>query len=337
MNKCDNDKYIKDSTINQKNMEETKIPKRLLIIGNGFDLDLGRNTRYSDFAKSEFWPKNLKSQLYRYLSQKSQIEKWFDLEGELANYVQKMENTVSSYRALIPATAQEDAQDFKIIVASMISYLQSVQRKNVKTDTLAAKVFSLACENSTFSKIYSFNYTDLNIVARQFLLPEMSNIEYVHGCLADNSAILGINDQVDTVDGAYDFMRKSFNQHYSSHPVGFDLRDADEVVFYGHSLGDNDYHYFQSFFKHQCEENLEKSEQRMITIFTYNEASRMEIMRTLHKMNNGRTSMLFQNNELNIFCTHDEEHKMSDTFLNWYQNRKNEILQIQTKEFFTDI
>lgn len=58
MNKCDNDKYIKDSTINQKNIEETKIPKRLLIIGNGFDLDLGRNTRYSDFAKSEFCPKN---------------------------------------------------------------------------------------------------------------------------------------------------------------------------------------------------------------------------------------------------------------------------------------
>lgn len=112
-----------------KDMEKNKIPKRLLIIGNGFDLDLGRNTRYSDFAKSDFWPKNLKSQLYRYLSQKSQIEKWFDLEGELANYVQKMGNTVSSYRALIPATAQEDAQDFKIIVASMISYLQAVQRK----------------------------------------------------------------------------------------------------------------------------------------------------------------------------------------------------------------
>jgi len=35
-------------------MEEKRIPKRLLIIGNGFDLDLGRATRYSDFAKSEF-------------------------------------------------------------------------------------------------------------------------------------------------------------------------------------------------------------------------------------------------------------------------------------------
>lgn len=58
----------------------------------------------------------------------------------------------------------------------------------------------------------------------------MSNIEYM--CmfvrlLSYNSAILGINDQVDTVDGAYDFMRKSFNLHYSIHPVGSDLRDAD--------------------------------------------------------------------------------------------------------------
>lgn len=181
------------------------------------------------------------------------------------------------------------------------------------------------------------NYTDLNRVARQFELPEMSNIEYVHGCLSDCSAILGINDEVDTVDGAYDFMRKSFNPHYSSHPVGYDLRDADEVVFFGHSLGDNDYHYFQSFFKHQCEENLEPSEKRTITIFTYNETSRMEIMRTLHKMNHGRTSMLFQNNQLNIFCTYDEEFEMSDAFRDWYQYRVSEIKRVQTKEFFEDI
>ena len=318
-------------------MENNIIPKRLLIIGNGFDLDLGRNTKYSDFAKSDYWPKNLKSQLYSYLNQKSQIEKWFDLEGELANYVQKAAKIIPAFRKCIPVTAIEDAQDFRIIVASMISYLQSVQSKNVNPDTLAAKVFSLACKNSSFSKIYSFNYTDLNRVARQLQLPEMSNIEYVHGCVADNSAILGINDQVDTIDGAYDFMRKSFNPHYSSHPVGFDLRDANEVIFFCHSLGDNDYHYFQSFFKHQCEENLEISEQRMITIFTYDEASRMEIMHTLHKMNNGLTSMLFQNNKLNIFCTYDEEHKMSETFRNWYQYRVSEIQQIQTKEFFTDI
>lgn len=89
----------------------------------------------------------------------------------------------------------------------------------------------------------------------------------MHGrLLSYNSAILGINDEVETVDGVYDFMRKSFNPHYSSHSVGFDLRDADEVVFFGHSLDDNDYHYFQSFFKHQCEENLEKSERLLSSL-----------------------------------------------------------------------
>jgi hypothetical protein len=28
----------------------------LLIIGNGFDIDLGLETRYSDFIKSEYYP-----------------------------------------------------------------------------------------------------------------------------------------------------------------------------------------------------------------------------------------------------------------------------------------
>lgn len=218
-------------------MEEKRIPKRLLIIGNGFDLDLGRATRYSDFAKSEFWPKNLYSQLYEYLNQKSQIEKWFDLEGELAAYVQKAAKTIPAFRTLIPETAKKDAQDFKVIVSAMIAYLQSVQKKNVKSETLAAKVFSLVCQDSAFSKIYSFNYI----------------------------------------------------------------------------------------------------EKRTITIFTYNEASRMEIMRTLHKMNHGRTSMLFQNNQLNIFCTYDKELEMSDAFREWYQYRLDEIERTQTKGFFEGI
>lgn len=43
-----------------------------LVIGNGFDLDLGMNTRYSDFAKSEYWPKDVSSSshnLQQYLNE----------------------------------------------------------------------------------------------------------------------------------------------------------------------------------------------------------------------------------------------------------------------------
>ena len=321
------------------NMEQNKIPNRLFVIGNGFDLNIGRNTRYSDFAKSEFWPKDLKSNLYEHLNQKSKIERWFDLEGELANYVAGWSQPyMSGYQGAIPEFAKKDEQDFNKIVEAMISYLIS-EEKNVKPkdSSLAAKVFSLVCRDRAFQKVYSFNYTDLSRLADWLSLEREPLFEYVHGCLANHSAILGINDSVDTIDGNYDFLRKSFNLHYGSHPVSYDLQDADEVVFFGHSLGDNDYHYFQSFFRQQCKENMERKDGRDITIFTYNEKSRMEIMHTLHKMNEGQTSLLFQNNNLRIFCTEDEEKNESEAFKSWCENLREESGRFDTMDFFDGI
>lgn len=320
------------------NMEQNKIPNRLFVIGNGFDLNIGRNTRYSDFAKSEFWPKDLKSNLYEHLNQKSKIERWFDLEGELANYVAGWSQPyMSGYQGTIPEIAKKDEQDFKVIVENMIEYLSFVEKETPPVESLAIKVFSMVCRDKAFKKVYSFNYTDLSKLYRSLSLEHNPEFEYVHGCLADRSAILGINDSVDTIDGNYDFLRKSFNLHYGSHPVSYDLQDADEVVFFGHSLGDNDYHYFQSFFRQQCKENMERKDGRDITIFTYNEKSRMEIMHTLHKMNEGQTSLLFQNNNLRIFCTEDEEKNESEAFKSWCENLRQERVRFDTMDFFDGI
>lgn len=312
-------------------MEKTNsIPNRLLILGNGFDLGLGRETRYSDFAKSRFWPEGLKSELFSYLEKKANLERWFDLESELARYIQNVRKESSAYVTTRPGRAKLDENDFKVIVESLIAYLKNVERKDVNCDSIAAKVFRLACWDSAFSKIYSFNYTDLDKLSKKLKLAGVPIVEYVHGCLSDDSAILGINDTEDTLGGLYDFMRKSFNSHYSSHPVSYDLKTADEVVFFGHSLGDNDYHYFQSFFRHQCDENLAPDERRTITIFTKDENGRMNIMRTLHKMNDGKTSLLFQNNILNIFCTDDVG---MPAFDKWYQARVLEAERMRTREF----
>ena len=313
-------------------MEKTNsVPNRLLILGNGFDLCLGRDTRYSDFVNSRFWPENLKSELFSYLEEKANLERWFDLESELARYIQTVRKESSAYVTTRPGRAKQDRADFKEIVEALIAYLKNVERKDVNCDSIAAKVFRLACWDSAFSKIYSFNYTDLDKLSEKLNLAGVPIVEYVHGCLADDSAILGINDTEDTLGGLYDFMRKSFNPHYSSHPVSYDLKTADEVVFFGHSLGDNDYHYFQSFFRHQCEENLAPEEKRTLTIFTKDENGRMNIMRTLHKMNDGKTSLLFQNNILNIFCTADGE---SSAFSEWYHARELEAERMRDKEFF---
>ena len=62
------------------------MPKRLLIIGNGFDIDLGLRTRYSDFAKSNFWEKLMRNthgfdqDLLAALREAKEKEAWFDIE-----------------------------------------------------------------------------------------------------------------------------------------------------------------------------------------------------------------------------------------------------------------
>jgi hypothetical protein len=62
--------------------------KVVLIIGNGFDLDLGWQTQFSQFAKSSFWPSRPThyTRMYDELNTRKKLSKWFDLERILAEY-----------------------------------------------------------------------------------------------------------------------------------------------------------------------------------------------------------------------------------------------------------
>lgn len=58
----------------------------LLIIGNGFDLDLGLPTKYSNFIESKYFKKqNIRrgSKLFKYISETYHDKKWIDIENEL--------------------------------------------------------------------------------------------------------------------------------------------------------------------------------------------------------------------------------------------------------------
>ena len=64
--------------------------KVILVIGNGFDMDLGWKTSYKSFAISDFWPfKDDKKDLGGYLETHSKSDKWFDLEALLRSYSAK--------------------------------------------------------------------------------------------------------------------------------------------------------------------------------------------------------------------------------------------------------
>lgn len=278
--------------------------KKVFIIGNGFDLDLGWKTRYSDFAKSPFWHSEGISYdgLSEFLYNKSQLEKWFDLEMALLEYA----STDDGHRFFSrnDYALRKDRNQFDLLTTSLMDYLAKEQEKPIYKESVAAKVFRAIIANGYFTSIYTFNYTDLYKIAIQLGLNSSFPFEYVHGSLEKRNAILGVEDKTDLQQG-YSFLYKTFNSHYESHHIQYDLAEADEVVFFGHSLGKNDYHYFQQFFRRQSTEELTRNQSKRITIFTYDDNSRINLMEQLREMNDKNTNLLYSMNDFQLICTKD--------------------------------
>lgn len=74
--------------------------KIVLILGNGFDLDLGLETSYKNFWESEFCPKGYPAPLIHHLNQRWQDDKeavkWYDLENEFLNYYKSLPDPTKS-------------------------------------------------------------------------------------------------------------------------------------------------------------------------------------------------------------------------------------------------
>ena len=276
--------------------------KKVFIIGNGFDLDLGWKTRYSDVAKSSFWrlSENYSFvELTAFLKRKVQTHKWFDLEMALQEYASVTDRYIYPNNKF---TRQEDYRVFEELTNSLMDYLSEEQQKPINTDSIAAKVFRSIIDNGYFTSIYTFNYTNLGLMAKQLNLDATISFEYVHGSIEKRSAILGVEDKTDLRPG-YSFLYKTFNRNYESHHIQYDMAEADEIVFFGHSLGRNDYHYFQQLFRMQSSENLQRANSKRITIFTYDDDSRIDILEQLREMNDKNTNLLFSQNDFQFICT----------------------------------
>ena len=69
---------------------------KILILGNGFDIDLGLKTRYSDFANSPIWDSlmvnsyALDQDLLGTLKTAKETEAWFDIEKTMNDYVRAL-------------------------------------------------------------------------------------------------------------------------------------------------------------------------------------------------------------------------------------------------------
>lgn len=280
-------------------------------MGNGFDLDLGLKTSYKSFIDSTYFQERLKkesnisddSNVFSYLYEKIGLQQWIDIEQELltlATLKKKVRNHKGNLVDGLNKANIELEYTFDCLLTELCNYLQSLDYNNIKTNSTALKILKAVVSYSN-SEIISYNYTDIMRLTPIIKTAIDCPIEYVHGNLRDRSIILGFQDDVE-IDKSFCFMIKSFNPNFRSHNVRAKLLDADEIIFFGHSLGSTDYHYFEDLFRYQSQPD--KANQNLILrIFTYDENARRDILFQLRKMNNKRTDMIYELCDFEIYRT----------------------------------
>lgn len=247
----------------------------LLIIGNGFDLELGLDTSYKSFVKSDIYDKYLKQlmedpdltkkesynfydldfPMFEYFKEILKIQNWIDLEMEIgrlaSRHIQKFNQYTRKFDNVLAISTDYMMRSFNALRECLNEYIVNLEIPGKKPNYAFELLKIIGSENRVNVQIVNFNYTNLNdITGIDVKVP----VHHIHGNVAKGpgtNLILGVQDDIE-VDKSYSYVIKSHSPFYRSSRIIDLLEEADEVIFFGHSLGKTDYPYFSEFFQSQC-------------------------------------------------------------------------------------
>ncbi len=255
-----------------------------LILGNGFDLDMGLPSRYSDFAKSNEFKAIVKKvsdmydegerskSLILQLQRAYMVSNWFDIEDEIHKYV--VSNTTLDNQML--GFIRSEFNDLKKALYDYLLRITTNFTAN-KEKLSTSLMYHLEECPLTALEIY-FNYTSPSGFLKLPLRPEIFMgaqhwFTFVHGSLRNNDIVLGCDIQEEKVNRQLSFLYK-YNMLNKANHVARNLLEAKEIIFFGHSINEMDFGYFREFFK---EASTAPDPIRHLTIITYDEESERTI------------------------------------------------------------
>jgi len=233
---------------------------RLLVIGNGFDIDLGILTTYKDFFEKTDYGKDsvakgsLEDYLYyKYRQCKDYGLNWFDVEESIAEYIKTKVMPVHNTMVEIDKMHLKNlkCQFYDYIIDNWTEKSSNLWKEPIK-QSLAKALIEKQNRVKCFSKIYSFNCLDYNMldIASGLEIEKLNDVVYLHGHSSD--FIFGVAEE-DCMYEEYSFLVKKNQTGYPTKDVEMFkeyLLKAEEVVIFGHSLNRIDMSYFKSFFEH---------------------------------------------------------------------------------------
>lgn len=255
------------------------------IIGNGFDIDMGLPSRYSDFADSPefhdlahrmhemYHEGEHENSLVRQIQQASSDSNWFDIEEEIHKYVE-------AHSYLEEKIIRMVRSEFNALKKALAEYLKRITTNFTADNSKLSTALHYRMRECplTVTEIY-FNYTYPQQYIKLPIQREIFNgaqhlVTFVHGSLKDNDIVLGCDLQEgEQVNRQLSFMYK-YNQLKKANHIARHILEAKEIIFFGHSINEMDFCYFREFFKVA---SAAPNPIRHLTIITYDENSERDI------------------------------------------------------------
>ncbi|MFA9190756.1 AbiH family protein [Flavobacterium sp. FZUC8N2.13] len=247
-------------------------------IGNGFDINLGMKTRYSDFYK-QYNTQNSKSELIKELKNEiaEGIINWSDLELAFGKHTVKLKNIEEFdevYEDIVDNLAdylisEEEKFDFKKVnVDSFLKQLSTPEKFLTAEDIQELQEYKNQWKNNTWNiNIITLNYTttiekilgdkqaNFQIGVHHQHQIIFKNIYHIHG-YTDKRTVLGVNDisQIDKVDfheneEILEALIKTKCNRVQRHKVDKicekNINEAHLICIFGSSIGDTDNYWWQ--------------------------------------------------------------------------------------------
>lgn len=265
----------------------------VIIIGSGFDLNLGLRTSYTDFINSLQFKELVEAgnSLAVYLKNKSDMQNWIDIENELKIY----SGTVFKDR-----NRKIFKTEYKSLCNALCNYINKIDYSLIKKDSSAHQMINYICRMNTNNRItiYDFNYTESVKKIMEDIGATGNIITHtkVHGSAINNSIIFGVEDKA-YINNDDIFLCKSASIYYDSNiNINRILEEAEEIKVIGHSLGETDHLYFEHLFRTQADRNAKSKKM----LFTYHDDDGWDgIMKQLRNLSMQNLADLKSYNEIN--------------------------------------
>ena len=308
--------------------------KVVIILGNGFDLDMHYVTKYGDFVKSAYFtpmvggkvPDEILIQgkdaskmqivpngLARYIADFDEHNNWVDLELCVRDYCKGHVNDIDT------ATIEKEFYALRFFLYNFISRSYRARTSAGKigqnnTEVSYVLIDSIAHSNTSWN-IWSFNYTKIcEDLLKDFGIKEdiiNDRVHHIHG------TVYGENDNTNIVLGTgYDseIMKvcpeaiKSQWKNYTQLKNLYDnqIQEAEHIIIMGHSVGDTDAQYFRGI--------TDNAQLKTITILTDTKRSLNRIKQNLDEWTNSKFGTRIEDGNLKLIPFTSSEYTSIDNY-----------------------